>query len=135
MLRCFCRAKIHQARVTEARLDYEGSVTVDAALLEAAGILPYELVQITNDATGARWRTYVMVGAAGSGTICLNGPPARWFQPGDRVVILCSAYLSPDEIDRHEVRLVFVDEDNRPVRTEVHAVGRAEPPAPFAAQP
>lgn len=125
MLRCVCRAKIHRARVTEARPDYEGSITIDAALLEAAGILPYEMVQITNSANGTRWRTYVMVGAAGGGTICLNGPPARWFQPGDEVVVLCSVHLTPEELARHEVRLVFVDERNRLVRTEVHTLDEA----------
>jgi aspartate 1-decarboxylase len=122
MLRSFCRAKIHRAHVTEARLEYEGSVSIDTALLEAAGILPYEMVQITNSENGIRWRTYVMEAPAGSGTLCLNGPPARWFQPGDRVIILCSGYLSEDEIGRHTARLVFVDDENRVVRTEEHAV-------------
>lgn len=122
MLRTFCRAKIHRACVTEARLDYEGSITVDAALLEAAAILPYEMVQITNSATGARWRTYIMVAPAGSGTICLNGPPARWFQPGDQIVILSSVQLTPEEIPDLQVRLVFVDGENRVVRTEVHGL-------------
>ena len=88
-----CIAKIHRATVTEADLDYVGSITIDEALLEQSGIRPYQYVNITNVSNGVFWQTYVMPGRRGQGDICLNGPPARHFQKGDKVIILAEGYL------------------------------------------
>jgi len=122
VLRAMCKAKIHRATVTEADLDYEGSVTIDRLLLEATGILPYEIVQITNLANGTLWRTYVISGAAGSGIFCLNGPPARHFHPGDRVIVVSHGYCDERELDAWIQRTAFVDERNGLVRIEEHRV-------------
>jgi aspartate 1-decarboxylase len=108
-----CAAKIHRATVTEANLNYIGSVTIDADLLAVTGIRPFQLVQITNCANGALWRTYVIAGPAGRGDICLNGPPARHFAPGDKVIILAEVALEPEELDGFTPTVVFVDDDNR----------------------
>ncbi|MBE3589813.1 MAG: aspartate 1-decarboxylase [Firmicutes bacterium] len=120
MLRPMCKGKIHRATVTEADLNYIGSITIDLDLMEAAGILPYEMVQITNLSTGALWRTYVIAGERGSGAICLNGPPARLFHPGDKVIIISYAYFDEDELAELRPKIVFVDEHNRitEVRTD-----------------
>ncbi|HET7560462.1 MAG TPA: aspartate 1-decarboxylase [Limnochordia bacterium] len=107
------KAKLHRVRVTEAQLDYVGSITVDPALLEASGIHPHEMVQITNMATGALWQTYVLPGPRNSGVICLNGPPARHFQPGDEVIVLAWAEVTEAEAKALQSRVVFVDEHNR----------------------
>jgi len=120
VMRLFCKGKIHAATVTEARLDYEGSVTIDADLVAAAGMVPFEIVQITNTANGTRWKTYVIAAPAGSGTICLNGPPARHFHPGDRVIILSEALLAEPEVARAIARVVFVDGQNRVTNVVVH---------------
>jgi L-aspartate-alpha-decarboxylase len=87
MLTRACTAETHRATVTEADLSYVGSITVDAALLEASGIKPFQYVNITKLANGAFWQTYVTPGKRGKGDICLNGPPARHFQPGDEIII------------------------------------------------
>jgi len=113
MLREMCKAKIHRATVTEANLEYVGSITIDRALLEATGILPYEMVQITNMQNGTIWRTYVIAADAGSGTIALNGPPARLFQPGDEVIILSHGLYQPEEVEALEPTIAFVDENNK----------------------
>lgn len=122
MLRTICKGKIHRATVTEACLNYVGSVTIDPTLMEAASIFPYEMVQITNVSNAAIWQTYAIPGARGSGTICLNGPPARLFQPGDLVIILSLAAVSEDEYDRITSRIVFVDEKNQITAVETHAL-------------
>ncbi|PSR31597.1 MAG: aspartate 1-decarboxylase [Sulfobacillus benefaciens] len=105
-------AKIHRARVTEANLNYIGSITIDQALLEATGLLPYEMVQITNLSNGAMWQTYIIAGAANQGDICLNGPPARLFQPDDLVVILGYRVIDQRELESYRPVVVFVDDDN-----------------------
>lgn len=120
VLRAMCRAKIHRATVTEADLDYEGSVTIDRTLLDAAGILPHEIVQITSLANGVLWRTYTIPGAAGSGVFCLNGPPARHFHPGDRVIVVSHGYCDERELDTWVQRTVFVDARNAVTRIEEH---------------
>ena len=113
MFRQMLRAKIHRATVTDACLEYEGSLTVDENLLEAAGILPYEAVVISNLHNGERFTTYVIPGARGSGTISLNGPTARKGAVGDQIIIFCYEFYNEDEIKRHTPRIIKVDEKNR----------------------
>lgn len=108
------KAKIHRARVTQAELYYEGSVTVDRALLDLAGILPYERVHVVNVNNGARLETYTIPAAAGSGTICLNGPAARLAAMGDEVILISYAQMTPEEALEHAATVVLVDENNRP---------------------
>lgn len=117
-----CRAKIHRATVTEADLDYEGSVTIDRRLLEATGILPLEMVQITNLANGTIWQTYVIPGEAGSGIFCLNGPPARHFHPGDCVIVLARGYCEEGDLAGWVQRTAFVDRNNALLRVEEHRI-------------
>jgi len=113
MFRQMLRAKIHRATVTDACLDYEGSLTVDENLLEAAGILPYEAVVISNLNNGERFTTYAMAGKRGSGEIVLNGPTARKGAIGDQIIIFCYEFYAEDEIKRHAPRIIKVDERNR----------------------
>jgi aspartate 1-decarboxylase len=120
MWRAFCRAKLHRIVVTEAKLDYEGSISLDVDLMEAAALMPYEMVQITNLSNGTRWKTYAAPAPAGSGTVCLNGPPARLFHPGDLAIVVAQAWMTEAEASDLEVRLVFVDERNRITRVEKH---------------
>lgn len=107
------KGKIHRATVTQAELDYVGSITVDAALLEASGILEYEKVQIVDINNGARFETYTIAGEAGSGIICLNGAAARCVQKGDKVIIMAYAKMSPKEAAENPPRVVFVDDENK----------------------
>lgn len=107
------KGKIHRATVTEANLNYVGSVTIDNTLLEASGILPGERVQIVNNNNGARLETYVIKGEADSGVICLNGAAARLVQPGDSVIIIAYAWLDQEEAKTFEPKVVFVDENNK----------------------
>lgn len=107
------KGKIHRATVTQAELDYVGSITVDSALLEASGILEYEKVQIVDINNGARFETYTIAGEAGSGIICLNGAAARCVQKGDKVIIMAYAKMSPEEAAENPPRVVFVDDENK----------------------
>ncbi len=121
------KSKIHRATVTQAELNYVGSVTVDAALMEAAGLFEYEKVQIADVDNGARFETYVIAGEAGSGVICLNGAAARCVAVGDKVIIMSYARLTPEEIAANPPRVVFVDEKNRATRvTRYEKHGRLE---------
>ena len=113
MLRQMLRAKIHRATVTDACLEYEGSLTVDEELLDAAGILPFELVMISNLNNGERFTTYAMAGKRGAGEIILNGPTARKAVIGDKVIIFCYEFYPEDEAKRHRPRIIQVDEKNR----------------------
>jgi aspartate 1-decarboxylase len=115
MLRQMLRAKIHRATVTEACLEYEGSITVDEDLLDAAGILPYELVMISNLNNGERFTTYAMAGRRRSGEVVLNGPTARKGVVGDKVIIFCYEFYGEDEAKRHQPRVILVDEKNKMV--------------------
>lgn len=108
------KAKLHQLRVTEADLYYEGSITIDEELLETAGILPYEKVQVVNVNNGARLETYTIPDEAGSRTVCLNGPAARLAAPGDQVIVIAYADMTPEEAGEHRPRVVIVDEENDP---------------------
>ena len=107
------KGKIHRAVVTEAALNYVGSITIDAKLMEAAGILEYEKVQVADIENGARFETYVIEGEAGSGMICLNGAAARQVQVGDRIIIMAYAPMTPEEAKEVKPQVVFVDEGNQ----------------------
>ena len=107
------KAKIHCATVTEANLQYMGSITIDEVLMEAAGILPNERVQITDNNNGERLETYVIPGPRGSGVICLNGAAARCVQPGDIVIIMAYAFYSEEEAAAHHPKVVMVDSKNK----------------------
>ncbi|TKB74979.1 MAG: aspartate 1-decarboxylase [Nitrospira sp.] len=113
MFRQMLRSKIHRATVTEACLEYEGSLTVDEDLLEAVGILPYEAIVISNLNNGERFTTYAMAGKRGSGEIVLNGPTARKGAVGDQVIIFCYEYYGEEEIKRHVPKIIRVDDKNR----------------------
>jgi aspartate 1-decarboxylase len=110
------KSKIHRARVTAAHLDYEGSITIDEDLIEAAGLMEGEAVLVANVNNSERFETYVLKGKRGSGTICLNGAAARLGMPGDRVIILGFAYLAPQEAAGYTPRKILVDEHNKIVR-------------------
>ncbi|NMB19380.1 MAG: aspartate 1-decarboxylase [Firmicutes bacterium] len=125
MERIMCKGKIHRATVTEADLDYVGSITIDSLLMEAADIKPYEMVQITSLRNATRWKTYALPAPAGSGKICLNGPPAHLFSPGDLVIILSTASMTDDEIKSLKPRVVFVDEHNQITKIEEQSLGLA----------
>ncbi|WIF94142.1 aspartate 1-decarboxylase [Caminicella sporogenes] len=107
------KSKIHRATVTEANLNYVGSITIDKTLMEAAGILPGERVQIVNNHNGARLETYVIEGPADSGIICLNGAAARLVQPGDNVIIIAYCWVNEEEARNLKPKIVFVDENNK----------------------
>jgi aspartate 1-decarboxylase len=107
------RSKIHRATVTEANLNYVGSITIDANLLDASGILPHEKVQIVNVNNGERFETYVIEGERGSGQICLNGPAARKVAVGDRIIVIAYALMSAEEAKGHQPKVVFPDDQNQ----------------------
>jgi aspartate 1-decarboxylase len=107
------KSKLHRVRVTEADLNYEGSVTIDSDLMDAAQILPWEQVNVLNVMNGERFDTYAIRGPRGSGVICLNGPAARLAHVGDLVIILTYAQMEREELLRHTPIVVHVDENNR----------------------
>lgn len=109
--------KIHRATVTEANLNYMGSITIDEELLELAGILPGERVQVVNNNNGARLETYTIPGKRGSGVICLNGAAARLTAVGDTVIIIAYAQMEEKEAKNFTPKVVMVDEKNRPLKT------------------
>ncbi len=115
MIRTLLKSKIHRATVTEARLDYVGSITMDATLLELADIREYEKVLVVDVDNGARFETYAITGPRGSGTVCLNGAAARLVSKGDRVIVMTFAGFDETEAEHHSPRVVFVDDDNRPL--------------------
>ena len=110
------KSKIHRVSVTQADLNYVGSITIDEDLMEASGILEYEKVQIVDVNNGQRVETYVIAGEAGSGMICLNGAAARNVSVGDKVIIMCYCRMSPEEVSANPPRVVFVDDDNKIAR-------------------
>ena len=111
------KGKIHRATIVQAELDYVGSITIDEALMDAAGIMEYEQVQIVDVNNGSRFTTYVIAGERGSGLICLNGAAARQVSVGDKVIIMCYAQMTPEEAASHAPKVVFVDDDNRISKT------------------
>lgn len=110
------KGKIHRAVVKQADLNYVGSITIDTDLLEAAGILEYEMVQIVDVENGNRFETYTIAGDAGSGMICLNGAAARQVAVGDHVIIMAYAQMTPEEARANRPKVVFVDDENQIVR-------------------
>ena len=117
-MRTMLKSKIHRARVTRCNVDYEGSITIDKDLTEAADLLPYEKVDVLNINNGARFHTYVIEGERGSGEICLNGAAARLVAKGDIVIILSYHTVADDEAATATPRLVYVDSENRIVDTK-----------------
>lgn len=112
MLLHMLKGKIHRATVVQAELNYVGSITIDPLLMEAAGILEYEKVQIVDVNNGNRFETYVITGEKGSGMVCLNGAAAREVSVGDKIIIMCYCELTPEEVQTHKPKVVFVDDDN-----------------------
>ncbi len=110
------KGKIHRAVVRQAELNYVGSITVDTYLLDAAGILEYELVQIVDIENGNRFETYTIAGEPGSGMICLNGAAARQVAVGDHIILMSYAQMTPEEAKEHKPKVVFVDEQNQIAR-------------------
>jgi aspartate 1-decarboxylase len=110
------KSKLHRARVTQAELNYVGSITIDEDLMDAANIIANEKVQIVNNNNGARFETYVIRGERGTGTICLNGATARLAQVGDIVIIMSYAYMEMDEARNYKPILVFPDADNKLIK-------------------
>ncbi|PKH10015.1 MULTISPECIES: aspartate 1-decarboxylase [Planomicrobium] len=113
MLRMMLNSKIHRATVTEADLNYVGSITIDQDLLDAVGMLPNEKVHIVNNNNGARFETYIISGERGSGVICVNGAAARLVQKGDIVIILSYAYVMDENARDHKPAVAIMDGDNR----------------------
>ena len=107
------KAKIHRATVTQAELNYVGSITVDMDLLEQSGILEYEKVQIVDINNGARFETYTIAGERGSGVMCLNGAAARMVQTGDKIILMTYADVTPEEAKGMRPTVVFVDDENK----------------------
>ena len=116
MKRIILRGKIHRARVTEHNIHYESSITIDEGLMEAAGIVPFEQVQVYNVTNGHRFETYAIRGERGSGVIGINGAAAHLAKEGDIVIIACYGVFSEEELKEHRPRLVYVDEENRVVK-------------------
>ena len=110
------KAKIHRATVTQADLDYVGSITIDSKLLAESGIMEYEKVAIADIDNGSRFETYVIAGEAGSGIICLNGAAAKCVNVGDKVIIMAYAQMTPDEAKNHKPTVLFVDDNNKIAR-------------------
>jgi aspartate 1-decarboxylase len=119
--------KIHRATVTQADLDYEGSVTIDAGLMDAAGMVNHEELHVWNITRGTRLVTYAIEGERGSGVVCVNGAAAHQAKPGDLVILATFGLLSEEEARRHRPRVVRVDEQNRIVGTEPEVPGPDEP--------
>ena len=107
-----CKSKIHRAKITEANLYYEGSLTVDSDLLDAADIMPYERVQVVNINNGERFETYTIPGKRRSGTICLNGAAARLGHVGDEIIIITYGTYNEEELKNYKPSLVLLDKDN-----------------------
>ncbi len=117
MMRIILASKISIATVTSKELFYEGSITIDKEIIEKADLKPGEKVEVLNLNNGARIQTYVIEGERNSGIICLNGPAARFFEVGDKVIILCYRLVDESEVQNHKVRFVKLDEKNRVIST------------------
>src|SRR5690349_16624548 len=124
MLRSMCKSKIHRATVTDANLNYVGSITIDSELIAAADLMEYEQVHVVNVNNGARFETYVIAGEAGSGQICLNGAAARLAHPGDKVIIISYGQYDAAELQEYRPVFIFVDDENRITRDHIRAKSR-----------
>lgn len=113
MFRTMMNAKIHRATVTEANLNYVGSITIDSDLLNQVGMVPNEKVQIVNNHNGARFETYIIPGERGSGVVCLNGAAARLVQPGDTVIIISYVMIPEEKVPQHKPTVAILGEGNR----------------------
>lgn len=113
MFRHMMKAKLHRARVTEANLNYVGSITIDEDLLDAVDMVPNEQVQIVNNNNGARFETYIIPGERGSGVVCLNGAAARLVQEGDVVIIISYGLVSEEEVKTHQPKVAIIGENNK----------------------
>lgn len=122
MERIFFKSKIHRATVTDANLNYEGSLSIDPELMERADILPFEKVDVVNINNGERFSTYAIKGKKGSGEICLNGGAARKGQIGDLLIIITYAQLTPEEITRHQIKAVLVDNANKVLSVHTESI-------------
>lgn len=120
MLRTIYKSKIQGAVVTEANLEYAGSITIDEDILNAADIIPNERVQIVNLNNGTRLETYVIPGKAGSGIICMNGGTARWAVIGDRILVISYAMIENREASAFKPKVIFVNEENKIVKKNKH---------------
>ncbi|MBS4215884.1 MULTISPECIES: aspartate 1-decarboxylase [Neobacillus] len=120
MFRHMMNGKIHRATVTEANLNYVGSITIDEDLLDAVGMVPNEKVQIVNNNNGARLETYIIPGERGSGVVCLNGAAARLVQPGDIVIIISYALVPEEKVPYHKPKVAIMDEFNQ-IKELIHA--------------
>lgn len=118
MMLYMLKSKVHRATITEANLNYAGSLTIDPLLMEAAGMLVHEKVQVVNINNGARFETYLIPGQRGSGVMCLNGAAARLGHPGDLVIVITYAMMDAEEAKKHAPVVVHVDEKNRVTRVE-----------------
>lgn len=107
------KSKIHRATVTQSDLNYVGSITIDKKLMDAAGLLEYEKVQIADIDNGNRFETYIIAGEENSGCICLNGAAAKCVEIGDKVIIMAYAQITPDELKNHLPKVVFVNDNNK----------------------
>ncbi|NQU74816.1 MAG: aspartate 1-decarboxylase [Planctomycetes bacterium] len=116
MYRSFLRAKIHHATVTDANLNYAGSITIDRNLMDAVGLAEWECVLVADLTNGTRHETYVIPGERGSGTICINGAAAHLVNVGDKVIIMCFAMMDEAELSKHRAQVIVLDEKNRLVR-------------------
>ncbi len=126
MLRVMCKGKIHRARITEANLDYVGSLTIDVDLLERSDILPYEQIHVVNVTNGQRLVTYAIEGERGSGVMCLNGAAAHRGEVGDVIIVIAYGHCNDDEARQLQPRVVFVDENNRPHPLEEVSMAQIE---------
>lgn len=114
------KGKIHRATVTEANLNYVGSITIDEDLLDAVDMLPNEKVAIVNNNNGARLETYIIAGERGSGVVCLNGAAARLVQPGDIVIIISYMLVAEENVRQHQPKIAIMDENNRITQLITH---------------
>ena len=113
MLRTVCKSKLHGAIVTEANVHYTGSLTLDATLMKAADLVPYEQVHVVDVDNGARIVTYCIEGTSGSGTVCMNGAAARLISAGDKVIVISYAQVTPEELDQLSPKIIMLGKDNR----------------------
>ncbi|MDG1873339.1 MAG: aspartate 1-decarboxylase [Mariniblastus sp.] len=127
MLRTLLRSKIHRARVTQADLNYEGSITIDLDLMDAAQMIPFEKVDVLNVSNGNRLTTYVIPGVRGSGKICINGAAARLVKVDDVVIIVCYGEFTEAELVGHSAQIVLVDDDNKITKNVAKSADNLKP--------